>query len=1531
MKLTFLRAVLAAGAIGLTGGAHAAATDIAQLPLLNIAGTGAVKPNIMLLFDNSGSMGYDFTPDYVQSESLCRSRALYSTGTPIKCDSGHPPFNSPDFNRQYYNPTIRYKPPIKADGTYYPEMNRTNTSVWVSVSSDPFLNTNKVKLIGNTDDLEWCSIPISSNPTASQCKQNTASYAYPDNTYIYPRTIKAAPYYYNIAVSEWCTDKTLKNCRSVAPGGNAPSGYSFPAKVRWCDSITLRDCQAKRVGAFSHPRFSEPTGTKVSYSTVSIGASSNSTSRSITSVTVNDGSVVTITNGVVTAAGGTDTAAEQKAMASTLAASIIARTIPGTAPSYQYWACVQSPVGAPSVAPCSDYGITLGADNVVAILAVMCDAPKSAANCLMVSDSSRDGLPVTVNQNFQPSTALLNISGTTNNSTSVTLTSLKWNTIELLPNNAILGRSKGASTVVANIVSAINATPPAGMSAYVGGDPNSPAVCVAKTNTTVCLVDSRAVANTATPVVGSISNNSGSNLAIVPVAGAGFLPAIPISFGSMVVGSAPNPFSRVNIVSTVTSYPKGLERPDCAGTACTYDEEMTNYANWYAYYRTRLLMMKTAVGQAFAGVTGNYRVGFTRLSDAAVEAAISQKPADFTGTARTTWYTLLYGTGTSGSTPMRPAMHAVGKMFANLSPYVETEADKKVVTYPCQQNFMIVTTDGYWNGATAVGVANNDNVENKDRFCTQNRGCVDAHASGTTISDVALYWYNGGSATGTVSLIPSIDDISKPGAVAAASGENTHLHVNTFTLGLGMEGEMTYDPNYDGKAEQGGDFANLVNGVASGCPWNNNGAYVWPDPDTANSGNTVQARVDDLWHAAINGHGKYFSANKPGEVVAGLAEAFANIQIKMGAAAAAATSTPNISVDDNDLFSDTFTTVKWYGELAKRKVDVLTGDVATAPVWITSDTVGTQVGSNTDSRNIYMLDTAVAVPTFKLFKFDVMNTTEQGWFDKQCMTMAQCTLLNTANQAIVDSGANVVDWLRGQQQYANGTIFRDYTYTTKTPSLPIVLGDIASSKPAYLRDSRKSYTLAGHEAFRIAAAARPATVFAGANDGMLHAFDAANGLELWAYAPRITMKKLARQASINYGTNHQYTADGSPELGEVQIGGVWKTVLVAGLNAGGRGYYALDVTDPVNPKPLWERCADAAICPAKAGDAATTDNLGLSFGNPQFGLWRGKWVVFVTSGYNNIPNVEGATGGDGKGYLYILDIATGAVLKRVGTTSGDTTTPSGLARITSISVNPYTDPVTTYIYGGDLLGQMWRFDLTDTTTDNVGVLMMGTGGVDRPITTRPDVAQCVAGSVPQRVVVWGTGRMLAMSDITDPSPKTQSLFMLKDTGATISNIHGGNMVEQVLSKVGSSTNTNTYGVTNNPVDLVTKDGWFVDWKLNTGERLNLDPKIVTGMVNAVTNIPAAATACNVGGSSNIYDIDVCTGSAPITGTDAAGNRIAGETLSNTSGAVGATNISLSNGARKSIVTLADGSIVKKDRPNPPTANAKKAGWRRVRN
>jgi len=1406
---------LLALALLLPAAAQAATTQIAQLPLLNVTGTGLVKPNLMVMYDNSGSMASNYTPDYIDDSSTCRSRATLASGT-RGCQVGDPPFSSGDFNKQYYNPNILYAPPVLATGVSYPSKTRAATTNWTVVTTDGFnVNTKDMRnasssatnLVTGFPDYKWC-LPSDS----TSCVENTATYTYPDNVNYDPKPILSNPYYYKIHVGEHCTTVNLTSCVETAIGASPPPGYPYPAAVRWCDTRALSNCQAKYVGAFKYPRFSNAAGGKVSFGTITIAATSNTTSRSITSVTVSEaGTPRTITNASITASSGLNTTTKQAQFATAVAASIVAKMgLPN-----QYTGCVRAPNPAGAAPDCDDYGITLASDFVVGVVPVNCIAgapgKEIGDDCALVLDNVRAGWTISVN--------------TTN-----------------------------------------------------------------VTSTTTAIAAGNAI------------------------------------------------FSRVDIISSRASYPRGPSRNDCASaTSCTYDEEMTNFANWYSYYKTRNQMMKSAVGMAFQPVSGNFNVGIVSLSSAAAAAGTINNPKVFTGTNRSDWYTALYAMNGSSNTPTRAAVHNIGKMFANLSPY-DRDAGEEAVQFPCQQNFTFVTSDGYWNG-TASPVGQNDAVENAARFCTRARGCVDTRAQTIgSLADIALYWYNGGSTGVGNSLRPDLEDFTKPGLVPAASGENTRLHMNTYTLGLGMDGLMTYEPNYDTAPRVGGDFYKLITGASSGCPWNSNGAYVWPDPLSEDvSGTSYQARVDDLWHAAINGRGKYFSAADPDDVVQSLTAALNNIQAKVGAAAAAATSTPNISQQDNDIFSDTFTTVKWYGELSDKKVNTVTGVVSSTAVWISSDTVGRKVAAASDTRNLKML--VPSSRTLKNFRYADMTAAEKAWFSNKCTQLAQCASLSPADRIIVDDGNNIVNWLRGQQQHANDTLMRAYTMTDHNPPglsapIPIVLGDIASSKPAFMREPRKEYTMAGYNAFAVANATRQATVFVAANDGMLHAFNAGTGEEMWGYVPRITMNKLYRQAGTTYGTNHQYTTDGSPEVGDVQIGGVWKSIVVAGLNGGGRGYYAIDVTDPLNPVGLWETCADATVC---TGDNLEPE-LGLTFGNPQFGFWNNQWVVFVTSGYNNVPGSDGVAGGSGIGYLMILDVATGKVLRKIATVGGTPGTPSGLAKISAITPNPASDPVVTHIFGGDNLGQMWRFDLTSST----GVIIatrMGNAGTTQPITTRPEVTSCrvtvtnpdgTVSNIVQRVVVFGTGRLLDVPDVSNSD--LQSIYMVKDSPYEVSPWKSL-MVQQTLTLLSSSANMNQYKISANNVDLSVKKGWYVDLSLNAKERVNLDPRVVAGSVTVVTNTPASSTSCSVGGSSNVYRLDVCTGSF-IDNSSADrvnGEVVAGETLSATSAAVGFIMVRLPTGVLKMITTTADGQTITGKGPATLSHEGRMSGWRRVKN
>src|SRR5690606_38911593 len=152
---------------------------------------------------------------------------------------------------------------------------------------------------------------------------------------------------------------------------------------------------------------------------------------------------------------------------------------------------------------------------------------------------------------------------------------------------------------------------------------------------------------------------------------------------------------------------------------------------------------------------------------------------------------------------------------------------------------------------------------------------------------------------------------------------------------------------------------------------------------------------------------------------------------------------------------------------------------------------------------------------------------------------------------------------------------------------------------------------------------RPAMIYVGANDGMLHAFRETDGVEVFTYVPNEILHKLPKLTSRYYG--HDFYVDGSPSYGDVQIGSDWEAVLVSGLRSGGQGIFALDITDPENfsaSNVLWEFTDE--------DDA----DLGFYFGDPQIKkMANGKWAAVFTSGYNNTVN-DGAVSPSGKQYLY---------------------------------------------------------------------------------------------------------------------------------------------------------------------------------------------------------------------------------------------------------------------------------------------------------
>jgi len=786
-----------------------------------------------------------------------------------------------------------------------------------------------------------------------------------------------------------------------------------------------------------------------------------------------------------------------------------------------------------------------------------------------------------------------------------------------------------------------------------------------------------------------------------------------------------------------------------------------------------------------------------------------------------------------------------------------------------------------------------------------------AGGTASTVADVALYFYETklrggkdiyGDATGPQfgpnTNPPNAVDLSTNSIIVKSGAKDfvPYQHMVTFGIGL-ADGLMRFQPDY--ATASTGDFANIQNGALNGCFWTT-GSCNWPAP-----ADNLNANLDDLWHAAVNGRGSYYQALNPDALRQGISATLTSLNAVVAAAAASATSSPNVTQTDNQIFSTTYETNTWSGKVFAQTIDPTTGNVNPAITWQADQNLLSKVAASSDSRNILTLDDTGAGSKVKPFAWASLTATEQAFFANKCTplsTMTQCALLTPAQQITANDGSQMVGYLRGWQ--ANeGTIFRDRmivdTITGVTANT--VLGDTITARPVFVRNPNFSYVDAvtpSYATFAAANANRASRVYVGANDGYLHAFDGATGNESWAYAPRFLLPAMYSLADTGYASQHRYYVDGSPEVFDVfdSVATAWKTVLIGGLDGGGRGFYALDITDPVNPKGLWEFCNDSTLCAINDAD------LGLSYGNPVVGKrsFDGKWVVVLTSGLNNVSP------GSGIGNFYVLDVITGAVLNKVSTGAGTVGTPSGLMKISAFFDSPATDATFRYAYAGDQLGNVVRLDVSTNpaTVLHIATLKDGSGRA-QPITTRPALTHIGTS----RVMYIGTGRYLGNADLSDPGAASgiafqQTMYGFKDKDADYgTNLRtGATLVTQTLTKISATDR----GISGNPVNWNTQDGWLVDFNPpadpSPGELVNLDPRLVLGTVKVTTNTPSGGGACSIGGSSRDYDFDFRTGSAIATSAGGVVGRSLGGTI-----AVGMAIIQLPSGAIKSIITGADTS------------------------
>jgi hypothetical protein len=489
--------------------------------------------------------------------------------------------------------------------------------------------------------------------------------------------------------------------------------------------------------------------------------------------------------------------------------------------------------------------------------------------------------------------------------------------------------------------------------------------------------------------------------------------------------------------------------------------------------------------------------------------------------------------------------------------------------------------------------------------------------------------------------------------------------------------------------------------------------------------------------------------------------------------------------------------------------------------------------------------------------------TRFGWDQ---LTAAQRSALDTTTAAdptkVARTDSPLLNFVRGDRsrEIASGGLYRNRT---------AVLGDLIHSPPRYVARPQGTHTHNGYQTFAAAQAARAPRVYVGANDGMLHAFDAATGNEVFAFVPSPVLKNLRYLAANPY--LHQYFVDGPLVVEDAYFGGAWHTVLVGGLGAGGQGYFALDITsaeaigtlteDTAKTKVLWELTD------------TDTANLGFTYGRPAVVRLQssGDFVVLLPNGYVNVAN-DGAIG-DGKARLYALNPATGAILGQIAVSDAtdDVTDPNGLSSVTAVDTDG--DGRANLAYAGDIKGNVWRFDLSGAPGSWGSASAMrlftatdGTGKV-QAITTAPEVALHPEDSLhsgTDLLVYVATGRFFEASG-AGADAAGHSVYGLWDQNGAAA-VSATDLLGQTLTEKTHASGKRVRVASNNAVTWSTQRGWRVN--LPAGERVLTDPLLRDGRLNLTSTNVSVQT-----GENWLLQLEGHTGGAPsATILDVTGDR-----------------------------------------------------------
>lgn len=867
-------------------------------------------------------------------------------------------------------------------------------------------------------------------------------------------------------------------------------------------------------------------------------------------------------------------------------------------------------------------------------------------------------------------------------------------------------------------------------------------------------------------------------------------------------------------------------RYDVLGNQITDPDELAyvvrqDFANWYSFYRGRMLTTKAAIGLTVAHMQG-VELGIHTINRSFSSPLVLMETAE--GPDKLQFLNDIYNIRASGGTPLRRGLWEVGKYFeetnsgdlstlrtsSGLAGGIRTCADGNKVSVfacaedggECQRAYVIAMTDGYDN-VSFTGLGNYD---------AGSPYAIFRDGASNSLADIAMRFYDTDLDTTLDNLVPVKGFDNSP-----------HQHLVTYTVAFGVSGH--FDPDHFPDC-----LPSCVTPGQGGCPtldslttlsWEDyqagngadpNGRFLGQCPAWWNSiPSESKQQIDDLFHAAVNTRGKFLNASDPMQLVAAMQTIRDLIEEQTGTGASVKINANKIE-DDTLLFQTTYDSSDWSGDMQAKCLDNVgrvaacvrvdcegvcnntyesctlacggdsTCETTCTETWTTC--TGTCTGDTCET--LY----AVCLANPNINEVDcinqrnvcLLNPPELKWsaakkldaitHDSRRIITAdrggtglpfRWGAMTPEMQSQLDWDPYLLTYLRGERTYErqNDTAnFRNFRNRASK------LGDFINSEPYHYTN----------------AALGVDWVIAGANDGMLHVFDGQTGEEVFAYVPQAVFDNLPYLAEESYGDGHRFYVDGYVTVRNLGN----RVVLVGGLGKGGKGYFALDLTAAATYKNsieahasdivLWEYATTSSAAYALAPEVH--DNLGYSFSRPEIVRANdtsdgANWILVFSNGYESY---------NGRAVLFTVGLNNNGGIqwsRIIDTGVGDSTTGlncNGLS--TPALLYPQGDGHNDFVYAGDLLGNLWKFDLSASSKADWDLYFENSSGDKQPlfqarseagwrqpITMKPVITSACPLEEKGYMILFGTGRMLDPA-VDFPDLSVQAVYGIWDWSAS---------------------------------------------------------------------------------------------------------------------------------------------------------------------